>query len=95
MSEITDPYYASDENYTDPGIVEQDAFNKERAEHLEEMQESEAQQETTEPTSMTEGGPDTLHPIGKADKGVAETALQPVLGVGDFASDVVGLVRWL
>ena len=95
MSEITDPYYASDENYTDPGIVEQDAFNKERAEHLEEMQESEAQQETTEPTSMTEGGPDTLHPIGKAVKGVAETALQPVLGVGDFASDVVGLVPWL
>ena len=38
---------------------------------------------------------DTFSDIGDVARGVAETALQPVLGVGDFASDVVGLVPWL
>ena len=38
---------------------------------------------------------DTFSDIGDVTRGVAETALQPVLGVGDFASDAVGLVPWL
>ena len=33
--------------------------------------------------------------VHKAVHGVVETAAQPVLGVGDFASDVVGIVPWL
>ena len=38
---------------------------------------------------------DKFDSIGDATRLVAETALQPVLGVADFASDVVGLVPWL
>ena len=38
---------------------------------------------------------DTFSDAGDVVRGVAETALQPVLGVGDFASDVVGIVPWL
>tara|TARA_R100000458_G_scaffold22805_1_gene20396 strand:- start:42 stop:3845 length:3804 start_codon:yes stop_codon:yes gene_type:complete len=38
---------------------------------------------------------DKFSDVGDVVRGVAETALQPVLGVGDFASDVVGLVPWL
>ena len=33
--------------------------------------------------------------VHKLAHGVAETAVQPVLGVGDFVSDAVGIVPWL
>ena len=45
------------------------------------------------PQEVTEE--DTFSDIGDVARGVAETALQPVLGVADFASDAVGLVPWL
>ena len=46
-----------------------------------------------EPEEVTEE--DKFSDIGDVTRGVAETALQPVLGVADFASDAVGLVPWL
>jgi len=52
----------------------------------------EVQQTTETPVEPPE---EELPVLGKAVKGVAETALQPVLGVADFASDVVGLVPFL
>ena len=38
---------------------------------------------------------DKFSDAGDVVRGVAETALQPVLGVADFASDAIGLVPWL
>ena len=51
------------------------------------MEAQSAPQETTEEDKFSD--------IGDVTRGVAETALQPVLGVGDFVSDAVGLVPWL
>ena len=50
-----------------------------------EQLENAAQQEET----------DEFSDVGDVVRGVAETALQPVLGVGDFASDLIGIVPWL
>ena len=38
---------------------------------------------------------DKFSDIGDVTRGIAETALQPVLGVADFATDAVGIVPWL
>ena len=93
MPDITDPQYAAAEFEIDPGLKELEDFNVEQANTLTQQREQEAlDQESIDLTASEE---DTTHPIAKGVKGVAETALQPVLGVGDFVSDAVGIVPWL
>ena len=75
----------------DPGLQAEANFINQRADEFTRLEEEKKKQEELEPV-QTE---DKFSDVGDVVRGVAETALQPVLGVGDFASDVVGIVPWL
>ena len=78
-----DPYYKS----------HQDQQN-ERVEYWKDKEEEDI--ENSEVKTQTEEEPvDKFSDAGDVVRGTLETALQPVLGVGDFASDAVGIVPWL
>ena len=95
MPDITDPMDSRDEFELSEAKA-MDAFIDQHNLDVEATEQAAAlEAEDPQTTSLTEGGKDTTHPIAGLVKGTAETALQPVLGVGDFVSDVVGLVPWL
>ena len=80
-----DPYFASHQQQQN----EKAAYweNKDQQDDIENAEaKAQAEQEERE---------DDRNIVHKAVHGVTETALQPVLGVGDFVSDAVGIVPWL
>ena len=60
-----------------------------------EKREGEEELENIEAAKQAEANADKFDSIGDAVRLTAETALQPVLGVADFASDAIGIVPWL
>ena len=87
----TDP---SQEYELDPALKAHADQQNERVEYwknkeAEDLENSEAKAQAEEEQL------DKFSDAGDVVRGVAETALQPVLGVGDFASDAVGIVPWL
>ena len=77
----------------DPALQEIEAFTNERADYFEQKREDADKTAEAEAEALQQSE-DKFSDIGDVTRLVAETALQPVLGVGDFASDVVGLVPW-
>ena len=80
-----DPYFASHQQQQN----EKAAYweNKDQQDDIENAEaKAQAEQEERE---------DDRNIVHKAVHGVADTALQPVLGVVDFVSDAVGIVPWL
>ena len=80
-NEGLDPYHQAQDSF------EQEAANFYAAEEAEAIENQELKNQVVEEDKFSDAG-DVV-------RGVAETALQPVLGVGDFASDAIGLVPWL
>ena len=81
----------------DKGIDLENEYREQRAAGQVESEENpEIQAQAVEPVEPVEGEEkDEFSDVGDVVRGVAETALQPVLGVADFASDLVGIVPWL
>ena len=86
--EELDPYWQS---HRDTQQSRADYYNNQDEDVTPAVDNSEQQAQIVEP----EEEEDTFSDAGDVVRGVAETALQPVLGVADFASDAVGLVPWL
>tara|TARA_R100000781_G_scaffold927_2_gene1581 strand:- start:6898 stop:10716 length:3819 start_codon:yes stop_codon:yes gene_type:complete len=87
MSDVIDPA----QNPIDSSLQSLDNFTNERADFYEKQE----QEKANSLEAASQPPPDEFSDVGDVVRGVAETALQPVLGVGDFASDAVGLVPWL
>ena len=85
--EELDPYWQS---HRDTQQSRADYYaNKEEEKLPDTVENSEQKAQIVEPEEE-----DKFSDVGDVARGVAETALQPVLGVGDFVSDAVGLVPW-
>ena len=80
-----DPYFQS----------HQDTQNEKLNRWEDKEQEEDIENAEAKAQAEKEEREDERNIIHKAVHGVVETAAQPVLGVGDFASDVVGIVPWL
>ena len=80
-----DPYFQSHQDTQNEKLNHWE--DKEKEEDIENA-EAKAQAEKEERE-------DERNIVHKAVHGIVETAAQPVLGVGDFASDAVGIVPWL
>ena len=92
MSDINNPLDPVDDIELESGISEVADFVRDRSEYHEAQAELEQQQQAEAAAAPPE---DEFSDAGDVVRGVAETALQPVLGVGDFVSDAVGIVPWL
>ena len=79
-----DPEWQSHQNQTQQNYNEWEANKEDNGPDAIENSEMESQAKE-----------DKFSDVGDVVRGTLETALQPVLGVGDFASDVVGIVPWL
>ena len=80
-----DPYFQS----------HQDTQNEKLNRWEDKEQEEDIENAEAKAQAEKEEREDERNIVHKAVHGVVETAAQPVLGVGDFASDVVGIVPWL
>ena len=85
------------EDYTlDPAFQQQSDFIKERHGYWQNKEEADAIENAEAAAIAKEKEKeDDRWAIHKVTAGAAETALQPVLGVADFASDAVGILPWL
>ena len=92
MPDLTSPDYSEFE--IDSSARELQNFSKQQ-----ELVQQQAAQNTAEAEAQKAGelkeAEDEFSDVGDVVRGVAETALQPVLGTADFVSDAVGLVPWL
>jgi hypothetical protein len=75
--------------------LEDNYWNKRQEAELNPEQSAQTKQEQAVTDRAAQFEEDKFSDVGDVTRVVAETALQPVLGVADFASDVVGLIPGL
>ena len=91
MPVFNDPDYDPNNQPLDPELQAQ----YDRQEGLRQVYAEQEQKESLENAAEAQQQEDEFSDLGDVVKGGLETALQPVLGVADFASDAIGLVPWL